>query len=233
MDLHTFITKADFWLCYRILRAADELTDRRICGQSLVKTVPSIFRDDKNGVGGTNTSPTRYIILNRIFSHVRLEPSDVFLDVGCGKGRVLAFLVKKKAPCRIYGIEHNEEVSRMAAQWAEKYDRLCVLTGDALQFDYDPYTVLFLSRPFLPKTFLAFLDRLEDTLTHPITFIYCYDGESGHFLEGRPGWEMRMRDRFTRIHGLKVARGTMSYSIWDYDPSKKQPESTADGQELL
>lgn len=57
---------------------ADSCTDKRICGQSLVKYVPSISRDDKNSVGGTGSQSTHYVILKRVFSHVKLDPDDVF-----------------------------------------------------------------------------------------------------------------------------------------------------------
>ena len=76
----------------RLLNLQDAAIDRRICGQSLVPYVPSICRDDKNGIGGTGTQSTHYALLRRIFSHIDLTPADVFMDVGCGKGRVLAFL---------------------------------------------------------------------------------------------------------------------------------------------
>ena len=218
-------------ICNRLLNWMDGMTDKRICGASLVPYVPSIFRDDRNGVGGTGTQSTRYIILKRIFSHVQLSPSDTFLDVGCGKGRVLAFLIREKCPCQLYGIEHNEEVGKMAAGWAKRYDRIHIAIGDALQLDYDPYTVLSLARSFLPRTFLSFVERCEDTLTHPITLIYWYDQQSGHLLRNRPGWEMQMRGRISRIHGIKVYTPTQFYSIWKYDPAKRAASHAEPGHE--
>lgn len=206
----------------RILRLIDGINDRRICGQSLVKYVPSVYRDDANGVGMTGSQSTSYIILNRIFSHVALTADDAFLDVGCGKGRVLAFLLKKQAPCPLYGIEINEISGKIALEWSEKYDRVSVTIGDAFQIDYNPYTVLFLGRPFLPKTFLEFIERLEATLTHPITFIYWVDQQSGYMLKERSGWEMHFREKLSTIHELKIARVPQSYSIWTYDPQKRQ-----------
>ena len=37
----------------RLLRTVDAIIDQRICGQNLVKYVPSVYRDDANGVGMT------------------------------------------------------------------------------------------------------------------------------------------------------------------------------------
>ncbi len=204
-----------------LLIKADEFTDKHICGVSLTESVPSIFRDDKNGIGGTNSQSTRYITLKRIFSHVHLSSSDSILDVGCGKGRVLAFLILKKYPCQIYGIEHNEEVGKLAAEWAKRYNHVHVLIGDALQLDYNPFTVLTLARSFLPKTFIAFVEQFEKTMSHPATLIYWYDQESGYLLQDRPGWEMQMREEITRINGIKVYEWPQFYSVWKYDPAKK------------
>ena len=140
----------------RLLRTVDGIIDQRICGQSLVKYVPSVYRDDANGVGMTGSQSTSYVILDRIFSHVSLTEEDSFLDVGCGKGRVLAFLLKEHAPCALYGVEINEISGSVAVEWTARYEQVSVKIGDAFEMDYNPYTVLFMNRPFLPKTFLEF-----------------------------------------------------------------------------
>ena len=215
--------------CSRLLNRTDGITDKRICGESLVAYVPSIFRDDKNGLGGTGSQSTHYIALKRIFSRVRFAPSDAVLDVGCGKGRVLAFLIREKCPCRLYGIEHNAEVGKIAEGWAKRYAQVHIIVGDALRLDYDPYTVLALGRPFLTKTMLAFLERCEDTLTHPVTLVSWCDFQIGIFLRNRPGWEMQAQGKISRLHGMKVYIQPQPYSIWTYDPAKrtgkeKQPD---------
>ena len=204
-----------------ILNKMDQAIDMRICGQSLVKYVKSVYRDDANGVGMTGSQSTDYIILNQIFSHVTLTEQDSFLDVGCGKGRVLAFLVKKHVPCKISGIEINETSGKLAKEWAEKYEQVHVELGDAFQIDYNPYTILFLGRPFLPKTFLQFIERLETGLTHPITLIYWVDQQSGYLLKDRPGWEKQFRGKLYVMHGLIIAGTPQSYSIWKYDPARR------------
>ena len=204
-----------------LLRLMDSIIDLLICGQSLVKYVPSVYRDDANGVGMTGSQSTSYIILSRIFSHVSLTAEDSFLDVGCGKGRVLAFLLKEHAPCALSGVEINEISGKVAQEWTGRYDKVAVTLGDAFQLDYNPYTVLFLGRPFLPKTFLEFIERLEETLVHPITFIYWVDQQSGHLLKDRSGWEMRYREKLRTIHGIKIGNVPQSYSVWSYDPGRR------------
>ncbi len=199
----------------------DDHYDQKVAGQSLTKTVPSICQDLKNGIGMTNSQPTHYLILQKVFKHVALTEEDVFIDVGCGKGRVLAFLLKQHCPCSIYGVELSEVPGRIAAEWTKKYDRVHVILDDAFRINYDPFTVLFLSRPFLPKTFQEFIGLMESQLTHSVTFIYIVDQESGHFLRNRPGWTMKYREKYFKIHGLRVALSPQWFSIWEYHPEER------------
>ena len=207
-----------------LLHAINTCMDSIICGQSLVEYVPSVYRDDAKGVGMTGSQSTHYLVLNRIFSHVTLSERDSFLDVGCGKGRVLAFLLKKHAPCKLSGIEINEAAAQVALDWTQKYKQVKVIQGDAFRLDYNAYTVLFMGRPFLPQTFLQFLETLETNLTHPIRLVYWVDQQSGYLLKDRPGWRRQFRETLKTVWGLKISRTPQSYSIWDYDPALKSRE---------
>ena len=217
--MSNFIRRVDNAICSKLLNFIDMLKDRHICGQSLVPYVPSIYRDNENGIGGTGTQSSHYIILNRVFSKVKITKDDAYIDVGCGKGRVLAFLIKKKYPCKLYGVEHNEAVGRIAAEWTKHYPQVHIMIGDALTMDYNPFTVIGAARPFLRKTLLVFVEHLENTLTHPITMIYWYG--VGPKLEGRPGWTLEYEDTLNRIWGLKIASCPQTFSIWTYDPKRR------------
>ena len=205
----------------RFFFTIDHFYDMRICGQSLSEYIPSLYRDDKNGIGMTGSQSTHYPILKKIFSHVNITDQDAFLDVGCGMGRVLAFCVREKYPCSINGIEINEVPGKIAQTWSEKYDNVCVTIGDAFKIDYNPYTVLFLCRPFLPNTFAEYIQYLESQLTHPIQFIYWVDQQSGYYLLDRPGWTLKRREIIKRIYGIKLPNGSQGYSIWEYIPQRQ------------
>ena len=195
--------------------------DMRICGRSLSEYIPSVFRDDKNGVGSTGSQSTHYPILKKIFRDVEIKESDVFLDVGCGMGRVLAFCIKEKYPCSINGVEINEVPGKIAEEWSRKYNNVHVTIGDAFQLDYDQHNVLFLGRPFLPKTFEQFLNLFESQVTHPITFIYWVDQQSGYLLNGRKGWTRKTKGIIDKMYGLKVHDTPQGYSIWEYEPQNE------------
>jgi hypothetical protein len=135
---------------------------------------------------------------------------------------VLAYLIKAHAPCNLNGIEINEIAYNVAQEWTKKYDQATVMLGDAFKLDYNPYTVLFMGRPFLPVTFLQFLEAFEAGLNHPITLIYWVDQQSGFLLNGRPGWKKKYGEKLDYIKGLKISGTPQSYSIWTYDPSLRK-----------
>lgn len=202
-------------------KTIDYFYDMRICGQSLSKYVPSLYRDDQNGIGMTGSQSTHYPILKKIFSNVEISDRDQFLDVGCGMGRVLSFCVREKYPCSISGIEINEVSGKVAQSWAEKYENVHVTIGDAFALDYNQYTILFAGRPFLPKTFAEFIQHIESQLTHPITFIYWVDQQSGSYLVNRAGWTQKKREVIKKIYGVWLPETPQGYSIWEYIPQNK------------
>ena len=220
--MNKLIRRIDHAISSRLLNLEDSIIDKRVCGQSLVEYVPSIDRDDEKGIGGTGSQSTHYAFLKRIFDGVGLTASDTFMDVGCGKGRVLAFLVREKCPCPLYGIEHNEAVGRLAQEWTGRYDQIHVIIGDALAHDYNPYTVLSLARSFLKQTFCAFVEHLERTMTHPIRLVFWYGQEYYCDLNVRPGWAKEKEVRLKRVFGVKVGYG---YSIWRFDPAAHREHS--------
>ncbi len=212
------------WLQRKVVNTYDATIDRRITGQSLVKYVPSTDRDDANGVGRTGSQSTPYMVLKRIFSHVELKDNDSFLDVGCGKGRVLAYLVKIKTPCHITGIEISDEAGKIASEWADLYDQVTVIQGDVFALNLNDYTFFFLNRPFLPKTFLQFIEKMEEEIKHPITLLYWVDQQSGGYLKDRPGWTMTHREKIFKIHGLMMASCSQGFSVWKYEPTGEQEQ---------
>jgi len=209
---------------FMLLDLLDAIRDLRIAGKILVKTEPSPTTDSSRTSGMTPSQPARYFILEKVFSHIRMESQDSFIDVGCGKGRVLAYLKSIDSPCPLTGVELSEVPGKIAHEWTKKYNGIKVILGDAFLVDYNAYTILFLCQPFWPMTFIEFVHLIEKQLSHPIILIYVFDQSSGNYLEGRKGWVLQHRDEFYRIHGLQVAGGVRRYSIWKYNPNNDGSE---------
>ena len=149
---------------YYLVRFIDGMRDRRICGVSLSK------RRDTNIEGGNHYAPTCYWNLDEVFKKTKFTEEDHLADIGCGKGRVLAWWLGKKLPSKATGIELDPYVAGVAKKWLKRYpeERVRLIEGDALKQDYDEYTIIYIFRPFAKEFLIRFLERLEAQLTHPV-----------------------------------------------------------------
>ncbi|MBQ5321273.1 MAG: class I SAM-dependent methyltransferase [Oscillospiraceae bacterium] len=202
-------------LSHRFVVKYDRKQDMEICGCSLTEYVPSPFRDT---MGATGSSATSYWSLEEVFANADFKETDSFIDVGCGKGRVLAFLLREKFPGKITGIELTEEVAEYCKKWAEKYENIEVINGNAFDINYNDYNILCMCRPFLPPQFKQFIEKLEAELTHPITFYYYVDQQSGGFIKNRPGWKMLERKILHKKNGYYLSVAPQGCSVWTYTP---------------
>ena len=218
MKTEDFFEKLDLFFSQRILKLSDYLNDLRICRRSLEKYENSVFRDDKRGIGFTGSESTHYIVLNRIFSRLNIEPEDRFIDIGCGKGRVLACMVSHRYSCSISGVEINEVSAKVAREWTALYPQIRIIQADAFDLELNEYTVFFLSRPFLPQTFEKFIRYLEHSVDHQIQLIYWVDQHVDFLLNGRPGWKLLGKEKLTRIHGLRIGIVPQGYTVLTFSP---------------
>lgn len=199
----------------KILDMFDALQDIRICGCSLVKYVPSLFRESK---GATGSQSTRYCVLEEIFKDEQFTPNDSFMDIGCGKARVIAYLLKNNFPGKLSGIELNDDVANFAKNWTDKYDNVSIINGDAFEQNFNAYNVFFLGRPFETEFFKKFIEKFEQELTHPVKIFYWCDQQSGNFLNYREGWNLHKHAWIFKKYGLYVTYSPQRYSIWTYMP---------------
>ena len=200
-----------------LLNRIEAVRDRKICGVSLVKYVPSKYRES---MGATGSQSTRYWLLDIMLKDAVFTEEDSLFDVGCGKGRVLAYIVSKKYPCKVTGIELNTEVAELAKSWTEKYPNAEIINGSAFDIDYNNYTVLFMGRPFELEMFGNFIEKLENELRHPIRIYSWYD-QKCHILDDRKGWELEKRDKVFTSHGMFLFPNPQRYSVWTYTPDEE------------
>lgn len=116
--------------------------------------------------------PTGWIDLQRIFRALKPRPDDVFLDYGCGKGRVLV-MAARRSFARVIGVDISPELCEVARRNLEsdRSRRRCgqveVVAADVTEWDVpDDVTIVFMHNPFRGQVFeqavaalLASLDR--------------------------------------------------------------------------
>jgi SAM-dependent methyltransferase len=123
--------------------ARDFLFDRRYggwCGGIVPATSPELQ--------SSRTQSMHYLQLIRLFREVPIRPSDVLVDVGCGKGRVINYWLHMGCANRIVGIELNERVADWTRARLRQYQNVSVVTGNVLEHIPPDATLFFLYHPF-------------------------------------------------------------------------------------
>lgn len=209
-----FVKRAYIVITYRIVRLFDAYHDLRICGTRLTRMYST-------GVEGGNAySGTCYWTLEEIFAGNKLTENDSIVDVGCGQGRLFAFLIKKHFPGKMTGIEYHAPTAEIAKAWTSKYPekQIRIIQGDAFAQQYDEFTAIYYFNAFQTEYFVRFIHLLEEQLTHPIFFIFMTDQFHWRYLMGRPGWKGCFRRKTFMKYGLCMWGSTQYYSLWKYTP---------------
>jgi len=139
----------------------------------------------------------RYTTIFAVLEHLHLTPSDVFVDIGCGKGRVLCCAARHRAK-QVIGIDLSDQLcceARINAQRMRgRRAPIAVETALAQEFDYGPATVLFLFDPFGGTTLGQVLAKVaHDTRGREVRVAYAnptYDEvfRAQAWLGGREFW---------------------------------------------
>lgn len=123
----------------------------------------------------------------RVLDHLALRPSDIFVDVGCGKGRVLC-CAARYAIKQVMGVDLSADLCSQARENARRMrgrrgpiDVTNMLADD---FDYSTATVLFLFDPFGAATLAPLLTKLsQDTAGHQLRIAYANPTHDRVFAE--------------------------------------------------
>ena len=205
----------------QITTACDMVKDFKICGKSLTKYVASV---DRKVLQATGSESARYWALDEVFKDMKFNKDDKFIDVGCGKGRILAEMERIKFPGQLYGIELNPDVAKYAQDWAKRYDNLTIMSGDAFKLDYNDYNIIMLCRPFLEEMYVTFLEKMEKDIKHPVTVILYVDNYMAKYVKDKPQWTMHKQEVVFKKGLLAYSYYPVRYSIWTYDPTKTNEE---------
>ena len=90
---------------------SDNKKDIKICGQKLGDFVPTPFAQS---YGATGSQSAPYLGLETVLADLKLGADDSIIDIGCGKGRVIAYLISRGYSCKITGVEINSRVAHLS-----------------------------------------------------------------------------------------------------------------------
>lgn len=115
----------------------------------------------------------------RIFDHLELQPADVVVDLGAGKGRVVCAAASYPVK-RVVGVEIDAQLATAGKQNAVamrgRRAPIEFRTGSATDFNYDEATVITMFHPFGSETMHRVLMLLETSLARrprPLRIAYC------------------------------------------------------------
>ena len=153
-----------------------------------------------------------YDVLKKIFKHIDLNANDVFVDIGCGNGRVINYLLTSKCKCRIIGVEKDNEIAATAAETFRKKDSVSVVCADAEVALPPEGTVFYIYCPFEAHQLENVLVNIEHSAQNEIKLIYVDDVNSSVVL-CRDGWQADCSDSIPLRYGEP-----MHYTIFTYMP---------------
>lgn len=174
--------------------ARNALVDIR-CGRPVVGTWR---RPGRSSIDHENSD---HSALRRIFAG-RVRPGDVLVDVGCGRGRVLAHWSVHYPDHRIVGIEIDPHTASRATAHLSHHSSCTVVCGDAVELLPEDGSLFYLYNPFG----LDVLDRLRQRVAalpqgdRPVVLLY-HNPKHVAVFEGSPAWTV---DRH-RLGGSRLA----------------------------
>lgn len=114
-------------------------------------------------LGAHDTGSSYYFVLSRLFRKYPVQESDVLVDVGCGKGRVINWWLRKGYRNRIIGIELDEVIAAKTKETFGKFKNVEIVCGNAVDTIPEDGTLFYLYNPFDGSVMKAFKERLKQT----------------------------------------------------------------------
>jgi len=109
-------------------------------------------------LGAVDTVNTDYMVMPIIFGN-RIKSSDVLVDIGCGKGRVINWWLGHGCRNKIIGLELDGKIADKTRQRLCRYKNVSIITGDAVQNFPADGTLFYLYNPFKAHIMEAFKKR--------------------------------------------------------------------------
>jgi SAM-dependent methyltransferase len=178
-------SKPTRWLRYRYEAGMRRLA-RAALGVGDLDTDGVLFLEQVGlaAPGRVQYQPSGYSWLWRGLRGLPITSEDVFLDYGCGKGRVVIQAAQRYPFGRVIGVDISEDLVRVAREnLARARPRLKTTEVDLLVADAetwplpDEVTYIYMYRPFKGELFKTVMRRVVESLERRprrLTLVYAY-----------------------------------------------------------
>lgn len=189
------------------------IEDRILGGISINKTKPSKYSE----CGAYATQSTNYCWLDKIFGDFPLPKDSVFVDVGCGEGRVLTYLYMRGFRGKMIGIELDPDVAETARLRTQKCSNIQIYNRNVLDAReiIQEATAFYLFNPFNEEILKDFIQLIEESCNHPV-YLYYSNDLYRRVLDKRNHWFILRRNA---VKG--PTSGDRRYTLYFYHPDKE------------
>ena len=170
--------------------------------------ISSRFSDE----GAFNTKSSKDFFVNLVLNNIHFAEDDVFVDVGCGFGKVLS-LLHSRCNIKIIGVEIDPIIADIARIRVKNMDNVVVVTGNILECKsvINEGTVFYLFNPFNSDVLDKFLTTVEKNCHKDVRVVYSNDVFKQVFEQHH--WEKIPYDQFIFIEqtgGISVWKQNLS-----------------------
>jgi SAM-dependent methyltransferase len=172
------------------------------------KTARNVLRDLRFGKPLGGTMKTRYAHLGAhdvgnadygdlaiLFAEAGVQPDDVIVDVGCGKGRAINWFLDEHPGNRVVGIELDPEICAETARRLRRFSQVTILCGDAVTMLPADGTLFYLFNPFDESVMARFREALVQARSRNgnagRTRIVYYNYKALHVFADDPRFSVR------------------------------------------
>ena len=136
--------------------------------------------------------PIPYDKLQKVMDYLRPGQDDVFVDIGCGKGRAIFFTAMQKLK-KVIGVELDKMLVDAAKENLKnaRFNNTPVeiVHADAAVFDAKDGTIFFMFNPFGPNTVKKVVDNIKKSLAvNPRTIHIAYCNPEYKYLLYTEDW---------------------------------------------
>ena len=110
-----------------------------------------------------------YVVIKKILYYLRPGRSDVIMDLGCGKGRIICFAAAERRMKRVIGVELYKGLYEAAVENSNnlkvRKTQINIYHADAVNFtDINDVTIFIIFNPFGEKTLTKVIKNIENSL---------------------------------------------------------------------
>lgn len=136
--------------------------------------------------------PTPYDKLRKVLDYLKPGQDDIFVDIGCGKGRAVFFAAMRRLK-KVVGVELDGTLVDAAKENLKnaRFNNTPVeiIKADAAIFDVKEGTIFFMFNPFGPNTIKKVIDNIKKSLAaNPRTIHIVYYNPEYKYLLDTEDW---------------------------------------------